>query len=156
MVATTGTTAAVHGGAGERKAAHTDSFKTQQYATQDAFLSAYATTGGVSSACRASGVGRATVYDWERADTQGFVGRFETTRHVFRESLEQQMYDRLSDPAGNRGSDVLLIFALKAVWGDKYKDNIVLADDTSKEMLAQLRRMQRDADSRRMNTKTED
>ena len=152
MVATTGRAAAVQGGVGQKKPPHTDRFKSEQHSSQDAFLSAYATTGGVSSACRASGVGRATVYDWERADTQGFVKRFESARFVFRESLEQQMYDRLSDPTGNRGSDVLLIFALKAVWGDKYKDNIVLADDTSKEMLAQLRRMQRDADAKRSNT----
>ena len=45
--------------------------------------------------------------------------RFERAKHEFRESLESIMFRRLEDP---KGHPVLLIFALKAHWPDKYRE----------------------------------
>jgi hypothetical protein len=106
---------------------------------QELFLSAFRRCGTVRGASQASGVSRTTCYAWEREDALGFSGRWEQARHSFRELLEEKMYARLDDPAGNRGSDVLMMFALKGVWPDKYKDNMLIVDDTAKDLLARLR-----------------
>jgi hypothetical protein len=127
------------GVAGEFRLNTTDPIKNRQRASQDRWLEAYAALGGISAACTAASVGRSTVFEWDRHDSQGFSARYEAARAVFREALEQQMFDRLSDPSGNRGSDVLLIFALKNIWKDKYGETSVLPDDTARELLARLR-----------------
>ena len=53
------------------------------------------------------------------------------------------MHERLADPAGNRGSDVLLIFALKAVRREKYGDNGQPDDEAARELIKELRALQR-------------
>jgi len=52
--------------------------------------------------------------------------------------------DRLTNPQGNRGSDVLLISQLNARWPEKYKRGTQEQEDTARETLETLRQMQRD------------
>jgi hypothetical protein len=50
--------------------------------------------------------------------------------------------DRLEDPQGNRGSDVLLMFKAKTKMPHKYREEVkVLGMEASKHMLDQLRDM---------------
>ena len=112
----------------------------RQLDAQDRFLALFATHGNVLQSASGAAVGRRTVYDWEQGDVQGFRQRFEHARHAYREAAEAQMDDRLADPTGNRGSDILLMFKLKALWPDKYREAVVVVDDTAKRLLDRLGR----------------
>jgi hypothetical protein len=58
------------------------------------------------------------------------------------ENLEQMMDDRLSNPTGNRGSDVLLMFKLKAEAPEKYREEVkVLRVNAPLKMLDKLREL---------------
>ncbi len=60
------------------------------------------------------------------------------------ESLEQEMDYRLKNPQGNRGSDVLLMFKLKAEAPQKYREEVkVVGIEASKQMMDRLREMAR-------------
>ena len=48
------------------------------------------------------------------------------------------MWERINDPKGNRGSDILLMFALKAHWPDKYREAVVVGDDTARQVLDKI------------------
>ena len=116
------------------------SFQKRQLEAQEAFLTAYTKTGTTREAIAVAGIGRTTVYDWDRGDTQGFQQRWEHSRHSFREGQEQDMYALLKKPEGNRGSDVLRMFALKALWPEKYRETAVTGDDnTARDLLDALR-----------------
>ncbi len=80
------------------------------------FLGAYAECGTIRKACRVVGVDRKTVYNWMRGDVEGSKELFELANHSYRESLEDMARERLENPQGNRGSDVLLISQLNARW----------------------------------------
>ena len=57
----------------------------------------------------------------------------------FREHLETVAMDRIADPQGNRGSDVLLLGMLNAAWPDKYRPRGEPVDDTALDILKELR-----------------
>ena len=72
-----------------------------------------------------------------------FKERLGAAKEAFRESLEDIMFQRLRDP---KTHPVLLIFALKAHWPQKYRDDATPPDDTAKEVLdAILRRTKKEA-----------
>lgn len=83
-----------------------------------AFLAALAKYGSISAACRATGTGRQTHYDWLKADpdyAQGFA------------DANEERIERLEAEADRRakeGSDVLLIFLLKAARPSVYRERI--------------------------------
>lgn len=112
----------------------------RQHDAQERFLELFSRCGVVSVASAAAGVGRRTVYDWDRGDVQGFTERWEDARHTYREAAEAQMDERLADPTGNRGSDILLMFKLKALYPEKYREAVVVVDDTAKRLLDRLGR----------------
>ena len=101
--------------------------------------SAYAETGTVTSACLLSGVGRSAIYDWETNDVFGFRERWNNARESYADSLETLMHSRLHDPSGNRGSDVLLMFNLKARRPDIYREQTVIVGTGAVDLLATLR-----------------
>jgi len=106
---------------------------------QDAFLKAFVKFGTVAYAVEAAGCSRKSIYNWDHDDQEGFKERFELARHEWREKLERRMIERLEDPEGNRGSDVLLMFALKGAYPEKYKDAVVVTDSSAKDLIARLR-----------------
>ena len=111
---------------------------------QELFLKAYPAAGNIYAAAIAAGVSERAARYWNAKDTLGFKARLEAAMIQHREYLETQMFDRISNPQGNRGSDILLIFALKGAWPDRYRDVTVATDDTAKEILAQISKMQRE------------
>jgi len=118
--------------------------KKQRRHRISAFLGAYAQVGTIRKACGIVGVDRKTVYNWLRGDVDGFKELFELANHSYRESLEDMARERLRNPTGNRGSDVLLISQLNAAWPEKYKHGTADREEVGRETLEVLKEMQRD------------
>jgi hypothetical protein len=116
----------------------TDTTQKRIHDMQDRFLVAYGERGTITGACAVIGLHRDSIHRWRNEDRLGFKLRFKGAQEVFRESLERIMFDRLGDPGGNRGSDILLIFALKAHWRDKYGDESRPIDDSARTVLNTL------------------
>jgi hypothetical protein len=107
-----------------------------------AFLAAYARLGTVRSAALAAHVARDTHYEWLRTDPE-YAAAFEQAKDDAADLLEEIALERargfdvvahdehgnvLRDERGEpivvrRGSDTLLIFTLKALRPDKFRDN---------------------------------
>jgi hypothetical protein len=96
----------------------------QTYDNQERFLRAYATHGKIVRAAEAVGISVSTVEGWQHKDIQGFNKRLELAHDKYVESWEQLMDERLADPKGNRGSDILLMFKLKAERPQKYREDV--------------------------------
>jgi hypothetical protein len=112
------------------------------YDRQELFLSAYEQLGMISKAAHAVNVPVATVEGWQHKDTHGFNKRLEAARQIYVESWEEEMDRRLADPKGNRGSDVLLMFKLKAEKPEKYREEVkVVGIEASKQMMDRLREL---------------
>jgi len=112
-----------------------DSFDTVQrrmWDDQQAFLGNYAKAGTVLNAARAAHVSRQTVYNWQNSRALAFKERFKAAKESFRESLEDIMFQRLRDP---KTHPVLLIFALKAHWPEKYRDDATPPDNSARDVL---------------------
>jgi hypothetical protein len=124
---------------------HYQSLNLQQrqvWDRQQRFLEAYAKLGKKSKAAEASGIPVDTVETWERRDTNGFTKRILQAHQSHVESWEQLMDDRLASPSGNRGSDVLLMFKLKAEAPQKYREEVkVVGIEASKQMMDRLREL---------------
>ena len=112
-------------------------------ALQTAFLLAYARHGNVTAAAAASRVSTPTVYRWLNLDVLDFRARLDYAREQHADNLEELMIERLADPSGNRGSDILLIFALKAARRAKYSDGGAQDDSTARELIRELRALKR-------------
>ena len=83
---------------------------------KQSFLESYETFGTVTAGCKVAKLSRDTVYRWRREDPV-FSEAFETAREVVADDLEQEALRRAHD-----GSDLLLIFMLKALRPDKYRE----------------------------------
>jgi len=116
-----------------------DTLKRHQFESQERFLKHYASVGNASQACELAGVARQTMYDWQTNDSQGFRDRWDQSRGAYADSLERLVHERLIDPSGNRGSDILLMFNLKSRRPEVYGDRVTVQDDTSRDMLSILR-----------------
>jgi hypothetical protein len=109
---------------------------------QEAFLKAYGELGTIIHAARAVGIHRTTVNLWLSSDLYSFKKRMEDAHQDYREFLEGLIHERLVNPQGNRGSDVLLMFKEKAEWPEKYREEVkVIGVDASKQMMDRLREM---------------
>jgi hypothetical protein len=114
----------------------------QHYDRQELFLRAYIALGRIYKAAEAADIPIGTVHSWQGRDTHNFNKRIERARQQYVESLEQLMDDRLQNPQGNRGSDVLLMFKLKAEAPQKYREEVkVIGIESSKQMMDRLREM---------------
>jgi hypothetical protein len=109
---------------------------------QQAFLAAFGHLGTIRAAARTIGIHRVTVNSWMTADLYGFQKRMEDARQEYREFLEDLTHERLTDPQGNRGSDVLLMFRQKAEDPAKYREEVkVIGIEASKQMMDRLREL---------------
>lgn len=122
------------------------------------FLSAFALTGNISSACKASTVGRSTVYEWQEHDNW-FADAFRIAEIESTERLELEAYRRAHDGTTKvkrayyegkvvdeieelNYSDTLLIFLLKARNREKYGDKVKVETE-EKTSMAQARKVLR-------------
>ena len=103
------------------------------------FLAAYEEHGTVAKACEVAGIARSTQRVWMM--TPDFADLFEQSRRAFAEYLEQIALNRVKDPQGNRGCDVLLIGLLNANWPQKYRQTSALDQDYAREVLSEMKRV---------------
>jgi hypothetical protein len=85
-----------------------------------------------------------TVKSWQLSDTHLFKKRLQEAHAKCVEKWEQLMDERLANPTGNRGSDVLLMFKLKAMAPEKYREEVrVLNVSAPMQMLDRIREWKR-------------
>ncbi|MGC1273927.1 MAG: hypothetical protein WBC44_09485 [Planctomycetaceae bacterium] len=104
---------------------------------QAAFLAAYAETGNISTAAKASKIERKTHWDWMHGDAT-YPERFEAAKEQAIETLEAEARRRavegVEEPAGwykgkscgtvRKYSNTLLIFLLKGAAPEKYRERV--------------------------------
>lgn len=100
------------------------------------WLEAFDRLGTVFQACKETGVGRSTVYEWRQKD-EGFAVAWADVEEATTERMEREAYRRSVEGVQReiyhqgqvvgeerQFSDTLLIFMLKARRPEKYRDNI--------------------------------
>ena len=113
---------------------------------QDIFLAAYPVAGNILAASIAVHMSDRQVRRWVEFDVLGFRSRLEYAEKQHREHLEELMFRALerAEPKDILNHPILAIFALKGAWPDRYRDAAIQTDDTAKEILAQISKMQRE------------
>jgi hypothetical protein len=127
---------------------YTDYYKSlniqgrQAWDRQEQFLAAYSELGKLNLAAEASGIPMGTVKSWQLSDTHLFKKRLQEAHAKCVEKWEQLMDERLTNPQGNRGSDVLLMFKLKAMAPEKYREEVKVLNAVAPiQMLERLREL---------------
>jgi hypothetical protein len=109
---------------------------------QQAFLLAYSQLGTILHAAKAVGIHRDTVNKWISADLYSFKKRMDLAHDDYCDWIQGIIRDRIANPQGNRGSDVLVMFAAKAEMPQKYREEVqVVGVEHSKLMLDKLREL---------------
>jgi hypothetical protein len=109
---------------------------------QTQFLEAFSQCGRIGEAAQMVGITRWAADRWQNVDLYSFRKRLEQAHQLYVESLEKLADDRLNNPSGNRGSDILLMFKMKAEKPEKYREDVkVVGIDASKMMFDKLREM---------------
>ena len=93
-----------------------------------AFLEAFRTTGNVSGSARAAGMHRRTHYDWLEADAE-YAVEFRDAKEDAIEHLEGVARERAVN-----GSDVLMIFLLKSLRPEVYRERMMPAGGGLKKL----------------------
>ncbi len=112
----------------------TEKFDYIQHPKKRVFLQAYSTCGNVTQAARIAGVDRATHYVWLETDEQ-YAEAFQQAQEAAADYLEQEAWRRATQgveqdvfykdkkiATKREYSDTLLIFLLKGIRPDKYKE----------------------------------
>ena len=131
----------------------------QTWARQAGFLASYSEMGTILRAAPIAGIHRTTVTWWAHEDHMGFNARFQAAKAHFVERLEDIAFQRILRPDGkNRtGGDVLVITMLNAHAPEKYKQNVVVVDETPKRVAAKLAELaKQDAEERKTAEKLEE
>ena len=116
---------------------------------QIAVIEAYCGLGTLAKAAEAAGLTPDAVYYWQTNDTHGFNARLAAVGIPgYRDYLENMVHERLSEPQGNRGSDVLLMGALNANHPDKWSRNVTVTHEVGREVMATLRQIQEQQDQK--------
>jgi hypothetical protein len=103
---------------------------------------AYRRSGKVGQAAVAVGLTRWAHDNWMRNDSFGYRDRFKLAHSEYCETIENMMDQRLAEPSGNRGSDVLLMFKMKAEMPEKYREQVAIVDTAAtKAVLDELRKL---------------
>ena len=111
-------------------------------ARQELVLESYAKVGALKASCEAIDRTYEMADMWVTRDVHYFRRRLAVAREQYTAGLELLMHDRLHEPQGNRGSDVLLMFDLKAKRPDVYRElPVILGSDQSRDLLAKLTAM---------------
>jgi hypothetical protein len=109
---------------------------------QEAFLEAYRHTSRLTHAARAVGVSIYAVDKWLSRDVYSFKKRMDMAHREYCDWVRGVIQERLVNPQGNRGSDILLMFESKAAMPELYREEVkVVGVDASKQMMDKLREM---------------
>ena len=125
----------------KRTRADNDPDTTQ--ARQSAFIAAYGEVGSLRKAAEAAMVPRGTVLGWVQGNIYGFKAKYETSREIFREHLQDIAVQRTKDQ-GPKDNPVLLITLLNAHWPEKYRRDGNVVTNEVKEMMGEWKRWVRE------------
>lgn len=114
----------------------------QVWNRQELFLAAYVKLGKRGQAAKEVGLSVSCIERWVAEDVWSIKKRANLAHERHVERLEQLMDDRLTNPTGNRGSDVLLMFKLKAEAPEKYREEVkVLGVSAPLQLLDKLKEL---------------
>lgn len=107
-------------------------------ALKSAYLDAYAIHGTYIGSARVAGVGVTTVDRWVESDPE-FAAEFKLAHRRHREqeeelTLKRRVYESNCPP-------LLVIFYMKAIWREKYDDNVKPANSDASDLLRRLEAM---------------
>jgi hypothetical protein len=88
-------------------------------AHQQRFLAAYAELGNLTGAAAVAGLSRQRHYEWTWSGDEQYIAAFKAANEIAVEGLELEARRRAMG-----GSDLLLIFLLKGLRPDMYRDNV--------------------------------
>jgi hypothetical protein len=114
--------------------------KKRRFQMQERFLGAFAELGNVSDAAKAAECSPAVYYKWLKQDAFDFRERALAAQDVHNDRIAGMIRDRLTDPKGNRGSDILLMFYAKGNNPAKWRE-MPPQNDSAKDTLKELRQM---------------
>jgi hypothetical protein len=106
---------------------------------QEIFLTALSEWGTLRKALHLSKLAYDTYKTWHARDYK-FAKLCEEARFAFAEYLEEIALERVLNPDKNRGSDVLLLGLLNANMPKKYRPQVQISDDASKELIHEWRK----------------
>ena len=106
---------------------------------QEVFLTALSEWGTLRKSLHLSQLAYDTYKKWHAQDYE-FAKRCEEARFSFAEHLEGIALERVMNPDKNRGSDVLLLGLLNANMPKKYRPQVQMSDDASKELIHEWRK----------------
>jgi len=114
------------------------------YRRQDKFLKCYKETRSRSVSATVAGVSSPTITMWIKKDYLEFAERYEEADIAFCENLEQLALERVKMQDA-KSNPVLLITLLNANLPNKYRPTVVMADDTAKSVLTELRQLAKES-----------
>lgn len=118
----------------------TDTRARQTWDRQEVFLAGYVKGGNIMSVTsKMPDVGRRAVYRWRDENVNNFVERFENAQQDHCDLMEREIVGRIQEPKSNRGSDILLMFYMKSLRPDKYRESSLQTPDDARRFLKELR-----------------
>ena len=124
------------------------------YRRQDKFLKVYQETRSRSVSASYASVTVRTVDRWRQENRFGFAERLEEADLQFCENLEQLALERVKMQDA-KSNPVLLITLLNANLPMKYRPTVVMADDTAKSVLSELRQIAKENPVQKEQTEEE-
>ena len=109
---------------------------------QEAFLDAFGKYGMMTKAAQAAGSHYDTVYHWDTNNKLDFTARYKYARQEYKDHLEGMVMERLENPTGNRGSDVLLIAKVNKEDPAHWTRNVQVTHEVGREVMATLQKIQ--------------
>ena len=111
--------------------------------TQEAFLTYYVEWGTVKDAARLAGTWRQNVDKWCQSDAFDFNARYAIATQDRRDRAERKyVLDRLDNPKGNYGTDVLAIAYMNRLDPENWTRGVRVTHDVPNELIQQLRALQ--------------
>lgn len=117
---------------------------------QVVFLKALSEWGTLKKALALSQMAHETYKKWHASDYE-FAKRCEEARFAFAETLEELALERVLNPDKSRGSDLLLIALLNANNPKKYRPQVQMSDESSKELINEWRKAAQEVSKRRID-----
>jgi hypothetical protein len=120
----------------------TDGRLSQQWDNQQLFLKAYARCGNATAACLAIGMTYDSYYRWNKQGLPEWENGLARAEATFADNLESLIMARIENPVGNRGSDPLAMFMMKALRPEKYREAFpdVKAEEQAKVLWTEMKR----------------
>ena len=110
----------------------------RRWRNQDKFITCYQETRSKTVSARYAGIKYRAVMRWLKDNIYGFADRLEEADLEFCENLEQLALERVKMQTA-QSNPVLMIALLNANLPSKYRPTVVVADETAKDVMRELR-----------------